>query len=79
MHSKQTPPGCATNPWTRHEHTLHARAGMGQELDHGEVGLSAAAPSLRSWGPVKHLPRLPVGRGNLDVEADHHRHVFAPR
>ena len=25
------------------------------------------------------LPRLPVGLRNVDVEADHHRHVGAPR
>jgi hypothetical protein len=43
------------------------------------AGLRDAAPGLQSWGPVKHLPLLPVGLGNLDVEADRNRHVGAPR
>ena len=44
-----------------------------------EAGLRDAAPSLQSWGPVKHLPLLPVGLRNIDVEADRNRHVGAPR
>jgi hypothetical protein len=44
-----------------------------------EAGLRDAAPGLQSWGPVKHLPLLPVGRGDIDVEADRNRHVGAPR
>ena len=44
-----------------------------------EAGLSDAASTLRSWGQVTTLPILPVGLGNIDVEADRNRNVPAPR
>jgi hypothetical protein len=60
---------------TRH---MAARA-CGRSGSEAEAGLRDVAPTLRSRGQVTALPLLPVGLGNIDVEADRNRNVPAPR
>src|SRR5215218_113560 len=61
---------------TRH---MAARAAMWQELGRRRSRAQECYPQSPVLGPVTTLPLFPIGLGHIDVEADHHRHVGAPR